>query len=242
MAPPRASFMGLPVELRLQIYALLPEPIDLTLQKHNLLKSGQSSIISRMIGRPLRLFERQIHYDSSSMTILRVNKQVFAEAMPVIYQNIELGPMFKYEPPNIRDNVRSIMLLCGLPNSRAVEPYTPGLMYSLGRVYAGLALKYRYVQNVRVCIDTGSQLVWHGMQGFDSGSLSLLSFPNLRSVVVELYDEEGPSGQVYRLPGTIRDRMVNDLVAEFKAAKRDIAVSTRSFRVNEGGITEYERR
>lgn len=94
---PRASFMGLPVELRLHIYGYIPEPT----------KTPTPPLLKVFTGT--RWIER--------LGILLANKQVFAEAMPIIYSAIEVGQCLSAIPVYAREHVQSVRLNfdCGGP-------------------------------------------------------------------------------------------------------------------------------
>lgn len=99
--PPRASFMGLAVETRLQIYGYLLTP---TLTKEERAKlerkrhccqvcyRSPNNVVMRL--RPTRDDSGEITCECAGShthpQILCTSKQVFEEAMPVLYENMEL--------------------------------------------------------------------------------------------------------------------------------------------------------
>jgi len=91
--PPRASFMGLPVEVRLEIYGYLLTPTLTTSDVVNLRATAHCcfsrylSVRTRSGNAYLRCECRGTH---TSPQILRASKQIFSEAMPVLYANMEL--------------------------------------------------------------------------------------------------------------------------------------------------------
>lgn len=110
--PPRASFLGLPVEMRLLIYSYIPGPIE----RHK----WQPGDISDPDAAPTIICHgseksKALHRStklSADLNILAVSRQVFAEAMPVIYQNAEVVPWTSGIPEYARPYVQRVLVLC----------------------------------------------------------------------------------------------------------------------------------
>lgn len=86
--------MGLPVELRLKIYSLVP-----------------ASVALKKPGRYLDLIAAP-RSSERVLALLAVNKQIRAEAEDVIYQIMEVAPLFAGIPQSIALQIRKVFLLC----------------------------------------------------------------------------------------------------------------------------------
>lgn len=211
--------MGIPAELRLQIYAYIPEPIKFVPAEKD------------WASRPGRLFRRCFSPGRNAMmAILRVNKQISTEAMPIIYQNIEFGPMFKLKASDSKQHARHIVLLSDFPEARCVAPYLVEQPYGVAHLYEDIAQDYPRVTEVRICLDIKEDLA-PGSKTIKTEWPSLLKLPNLKRVIIEAYNHHSESGRKYNTASWVRDEMFTELVAAVRVANRNIAVSKGAFRV-----------
>lgn len=86
--------MGLPVELRLQIYILVRGPVELVEEGRYLDNIAAPRTSKRVLA------------------LLAVNKQIRAEAEDVICQTMEVGPRFAGIPQSTALQIRKVLLLC----------------------------------------------------------------------------------------------------------------------------------
>lgn len=89
---PQTSFLGLPVELRLHVYELVVDHVR---------RQRQASYPC-----PLDL----ANSTSRRLDILAVCKQIFSEAMPVVYRRFEHGPILVGVPTYAADFVERIIV------------------------------------------------------------------------------------------------------------------------------------
>lgn len=180
--PATASFMGLPVELRLEIYSLLPSRANIrrTKKRH----FGRHDCLDVCCGLTIGDF-----------SILGVNKQIRAEARPVIYQAVELAPGNPRRSLSATKHIRSIFVLCERVGDRwycdrgAIKaPENPNRTLSV--LWLFVAERFPNVRQVRLRIDRphknpnpsrdNERVQWKTFCG-------LSRLPNLRRVVVESY-------------------------------------------------------
>lgn len=195
--PPRASFLGLPVELRLHIYSYVPGRIDL----FNLHWNKRAEIICGHLynGRVLGYGAGS----SADLRILAVSKQIFAEAMPVIYRTVEIIPWIDRIPEYALTHVTKLVVLCDYQDEQWYSlPKMPGMYSPATPTHLWLTLSTRLprVKQVRLHL-----YLTHDMDDYEKSASEVLQdvygFASLDTVIVGTHDAPQPSVAKEARPG-----------------------------------------
>lgn len=214
--PPRASFLGLPVELRLHIYSFIPAP-------HKPRRTRSRHYGCHIPISPCCAIRT---YD---MSILAVNKQIFTEAYPIIYQTAEVATNFPWCPRERAAHVRYFFVLCdhlkeGWCFDRGSMRIRRGQNRWVADLWFSVKIALPNLRQIRLRIDHPGEATVHPCAIPAERSLfGLSALENLRCVIVESY--------VYRSRSTKSNRAkiaANLIKTEVKQAGREISVLEES--------------
>lgn len=162
----RASFLGLPVELRLHVYELLADHIH-----HQRLEKGACP-------------RDPVNSTSRRLDILAVCKQIFSEAMPAVYSRIEHGPVLVGVPRYAANSVERVIVSCAYVKGRWLACYSlprkdvvVSLLWShIRRTWPSVRVVYLLLSGLHLASETGSE---------DLDTLTgVAALPNLQRVVI----------------------------------------------------------